>query len=823
MAVVVESSSGRVGSGAGRAALLVGCLCLAAACGGRGPVRGDGATDTATGADASKPIDAASAHDAADGAPLPPVDAAPDVSAGGPDARDAAPDAADAAGMHDAVGAADAADAGGVADAGPRDGPADVGMPPTDGPPDTSVGGSDARDGAPDSPQDGPLDVPPDVGDGSVEARSDAVVTPGCPVDCAHLPHVRLGIVTSCSAAGTCVIPPGSCETGWGHCSANPNDGCETDLSKPATCGSCTNACRAPYPSCAALPGGGFYMCGPSCTPPLVTCYYSCVDVQNDQSNCGACGHSCYLPLAVTSCVMGQCTFSGCSDPAYADCTSDPGCETQLGTDTNCAGCGDKVCTLANTLITCQSANSCTSAVCAAGFANCDAASPDCETSFAGGGSCLPGYLGTTPLATQALNDAAVAIGTDGSYYLAGEFSGTVDFDPTTAQDIRMTATPNDVDGFITKINPDGSYAWTRTLGGRGGISVVGLAAAAGGAVVAVGTYSDSVDLDPGSGTDLHQTATPYAQDVFAVRLAGDGSFVWGRSFAAMDSSAYDTAAGVAVDATDAVYVVGNYLGTVDFGSGGSPSVHTVANQSGVLVKLTSAGALSWVQSVEDTGCVASLTAVTVATDGSVWGVGAASTGPYCAFPSPAGAQGANDALIVAYTAAGAARGSWTLEGGYQVVASSVAAGTSGSVYVAGTASGGLVDFDPGPGVAKRWMSSGSDGYILKLGSDAGFAWVQTVPGVPNLSLGATPDGGVLGVGAAYASSAAGLVIKLGADGKAAWTFAFGSGQTNPRMVTSRGADFAVAGISSGSGDFDPGAAFDIVFGDIVFLSRFTF
>jgi len=32
-----------------------------------------------------------------------------------------------------------------------------------------------------------------------------------------------------------------------------------------------------------------------------------------------------------------------------------------------------------------------------------------------------------------------------------------------------------------------------------------------------------------------------------------------------------------------------------------------------------------------------------------------------------------------------------------------------------------------------------------------------------------------------------------------------------------------VAGISYGSGDFDPGATMDLVLGDIIYLSRFTF
>jgi len=61
----------------------------------------------------------------------------------------------------------------------------------------------------------------------------------------------------------------------------------------------------------------------------------------------------------------------------HADCTADPGCETLLGTADNCAACGDRACTLSNTLLACESADHCTHAVCTPGFANCDATSAD--------------------------------------------------------------------------------------------------------------------------------------------------------------------------------------------------------------------------------------------------------------------------------------------------------------------------------------------------------------------------------------------------------------------------------------------------------------
>jgi len=652
-----------------------------------------------------------------------------------------------------------------------------------------------------------------DTVDAPADMRGDA--TPGCPVDCSHLPHVRANTGVTC-AGGSCVVPAGSCEAGFAHCSTNPNDGCEADLAGPGSCGSCALVCAGSTPSCVVQ--GSFHGCGHACAAPTPdACYQACVDFQSDPKNCGGCGQSCSLPFATAGCSHGQCTVARCFDVGHADCTPDPGCETELGTADHCAGCADRACALANTLVVCASADGCARAVCAPGFANCDGASPDCETSFASGGGCLPAYLGTAAVATQPLLPTTVAIGTDGSYFLAGAFEGTVDFDPTAAQDIRSTVPADDVDGFITKLNADGSYAWTRTFEGHGQMGVAGLAAAAGGAVVGVGVFFGSLDLDPGAGVDLHQTAS---QDIAVVKLAADGSFVWGGTFAATDSSAFDTATAVAVDAADAVYVGGYYRSTVDFDPGPATALRTAATFSVMIVKLTAAGDFSWVQSIDDGLCAATLRSVAVATDGAVWGVGGVDGQSGCTFGSPSAPQNTGKTLIASYGAAGDARGVWTL--GDEVTSTSgsaVAAGDGGSVYVAGTGDG-VVDLDPGPGVAARWIgtSGAGGGYIVKLGPGATFLWAASLPGTSGIRLAGTADGGVLGMSGLPQS----IVTRLVPDGTPRWTFTV-DGSSTTGSVAARGSSFALAGINSASSDFDPGPGVDVVPGDVLFLSRFAF
>ena len=105
-------------------------------------------------------------------------------------------------------------------------------------------------------------------------------------------------------------------------------------------------------------------------------------DLQNDAANCGSCGAVCNVPNATAGCAGGHCTITVC-DAGYANCTPSvmDGCETQLGTVTNCGACGD-VCSAPNTTAICDhSTNPGTcSYTCVTGFADCNGTMSDgCE------------------------------------------------------------------------------------------------------------------------------------------------------------------------------------------------------------------------------------------------------------------------------------------------------------------------------------------------------------------------------------------------------------------------------------------------------------
>lgn len=180
----------------------------------------------------------------------------------------------------------------------------------------------------------------------------------GCP-----MPTNARAICTS----GRC---SGSCNAGFADCNANMTDGCEVSLSINASnCGGCGAMCTLPVGGTAICVGG---RCESSCLTGQLNCAGTCRSVGGDINNCGTCGNVCPARSNSTpSCTTGTCGIT-CS-AGFADCdrADSNGCEVILATNVaNCGACG-RSCTLPNANTSC-SGGTCAVASCTVGFADCD-------------------------------------------------------------------------------------------------------------------------------------------------------------------------------------------------------------------------------------------------------------------------------------------------------------------------------------------------------------------------------------------------------------------------------------------------------------------
>ena len=151
-----------------------------------------------------------------------------------------------------------------------------------------------------------------------------------------------------------------------------------------------------------------------------------------------------------------------------------------------------------------------------------------------------------------------VVVDGTGNVIVAGQFEGTVDFDPG-AGARNLTASGPALDAFVWKLDSSGSLVWAHSAGGVSGDAALGVAANAAGSVYVTGKFESTVDFDPG--LSVSNLTAMGSSDGFIWKLDSDGDLFWARN-------AGDWAYGVAVDASSNVYVTGYFSGVTDFDPG---------------------------------------------------------------------------------------------------------------------------------------------------------------------------------------------------------------------------------------------------------------
>jgi len=182
-----------------------------------------------------------------------------------------------------------------------------------------------------------------------------------------------------------------------------------------------------------------------------------------------------------------------------------------------------------------------------------------------------------------------------GGVAATGRFAGSVDFDPGAGQAIRTSLGTSDV--YVVRLDASGAFQSVFTLGGVTGTPTVGdLAFAADGNLLVTGSFTGSVDFDPGAGTHIITGLGGTGTDIFVARYAPAGSLLWVSRFGDPVNGAGNPNGGAAVasDASNAVYVAGQFFGTPNFDPGtGSFRLISLGDADGFVVKLTADGALA--------------------------------------------------------------------------------------------------------------------------------------------------------------------------------------------------------------------------------------
>ncbi len=121
----------------------------------------------------------------------------------------------------------------------------------------------------------------------------------------------------------------------------------------------------------------------------------------------------------------------------------------------------------------------------------------------------------------------AIALDKEGNVYTAGMFYGTADFDPGTGVELLIANSAGWSDAFISKLDKDGNFVWAKSIGGPGADEGTSIAVDTSGQVYIYGSYSETVDFDPGTGITTITSSNPSG---FVLKLGADGNFGWVKS-----------------------------------------------------------------------------------------------------------------------------------------------------------------------------------------------------------------------------------------------------------------------------------------------------
>lgn len=432
-----------------------------------------------------------------------------------------------------------------------------------------------------------------------------------------------------------------------------------------------------------------------------------------------------------------------------------------------------------------------------------------------------PAFLGALPVG-GAGNDAACAVVVlaDGSRFVAGSFTGTVDLNPGPGVDQRQAVGGSDA--FVTRYGPDGTYSWSRTFGGPGYDYANALAVDRNGSVAIAGTFVQTVDFDPGAG--VYNVASVGGTDAFVLRLSPAGDFMWVRTVGGtLDDAAY----GVAIDSLGNASVAGAFQGTADFDpTAGVDSRLSKGSYDIFIWNLGPLGEYRWAYTVGRSN-IDEAYAVAIGRNNRIIATGRfQSVVDFDPGPGtlPLTAAGATDVFVLALESNGAPYWVRGIGGPSTENGRAIACAANGDVTVAGHF-WATCDLDPGEAVVAATSAGEGDVFVVRLSETGAFQWARVAGGAQNdEALGVTVDGsgnatvvGFFRVEANFDAGGSGYLLdalggsdafawRLHADGGFGWAVALGgSGADDARAVdVAQTADVHVAGAFSGTAYLDP-------------------
>lgn len=192
-----------------------------------------------------------------------------------------------------------------------------------------------------------------------------------------------------------------------------------------------------------------------------------------------------------------------------------------------------------------------------------------------------------------------LAIDKNGNCYTIGYFGGTADFDPG-PNIYNLTSNGNNTDIFIQKSDKFGNFVWSKQMRGisNGGGYGYSISLDSLGNVYTVGTFSRTVDFDPGP-NDYFLVSDENNPDVYIQKLDASGNLIWAKR---MGGPGVDIGYSIAIDPLGNIYTTGEFKDTADFDPGiGVYNLNSAGGKDIFIQKLDIYGNFIWAKQIGST------------------------------------------------------------------------------------------------------------------------------------------------------------------------------------------------------------------------------
>ncbi len=412
----------------------------------------------------------------------------------------------------------------------------------------------------------------------------------------------------------------------------------------------------------------------------------------------------------------------------------------------------------------------------------------------------------------------SIGVDPSGSICVSGQFNETVEFN----SGIYSITSSGKYDGFVEKLDPNGTFLWAVNTIGAGSETYGPLSIDPSGSIILTGNFSDTVDFDPGAG--IFTLVAAGTNDIFVQKLDGAGQFQWAG---AINSTSPVNPSSVGLDSAGNIYLAGWYygFGSVDFDPGPDTFMLPVTDFKCLFVeKLDKTGHLQWAKGLYVNGSTDCKMVTNAA--GNIFLTGYFEKtvdfdpGPAEYFLS---SNGAEDIFFEKLDASGAFLWAKSIGGPYDDSGFDIALDTSGNIYSTGNFQW-LPNFDPD--TLNLFPGNGYGVYLHKMDSDGHIIWANTTKGLTGTTVGVTMA--LNAAGDMYSAGAYSGTIdfdpgpdtanlsseierrlfirKQDTNGNLLWIIDFGSSPYSlcPTLTTDAEGNIYAAGSFSETADFDP-------------------